>query len=156
MKTGEMKKDKWCLVLLLITSLILLGACQEDESPVVELNCHVEGILGPDDDVAGKWKLVKESIISIVHQEIEVRDYSCENIYYHFKQDGKLEIQNDGEGGFYESGNYDYEFILPSENESHFILELENFQWRVEIVGKVMTFKMANLDEPIKYFIRME
>lgn len=156
MKIDGMKKEKRYLFLLIISSLIFLGACQEDERPEIELNCHVEGIIGSEDDVVGKWKLVKEKKISIVHPEIEVRDYSCDNIYYHFKQEGKLEIQNNVEGGFYESGTYDYEFIPPADNETQFILELENYQWRVAIEGRIMTFNMALVDEPLKYFIRME
>lgn len=156
MKNEGLKKEKRYLFLLIISSLIFLGACQEDERPEIELNCLVEGLLGPEDDVVGKWKLVKERKISIVHPEIEVRDYSCDNIYYHFKQEGKLEIQNNVEGGLYGSGTYDYEFIPPADSETQFILELENYQWRVAIEGRIMTFNMALVDEPVKYFIRME
>lgn len=56
--------------------------------------CPVVAVSAPDDDITGKWKLVKGQT---VFYEPRTEDYSCSNSVYHFQQDGILTISSDKE-----------------------------------------------------------
>jgi hypothetical protein len=141
---------------LLSLSLILFGACQEDALPQSELNCHVEAVEGSEGDVVGKWKMVKRETIRLVSGEIEVRDYSCDNIIYYFRADGVLEINNNVGGWRYETGIYSYELIPSAENEDQINLHIGDFKWPFKIGKSEMTLNMSHVDGPIFLFLRIE
>ena len=58
--------------------------------------CPVVAVSGADDDVVGKWQLVK--VHTVFRAEGEgIADHSCDNTVYHFQKDGILTISSDKE-----------------------------------------------------------
>ena len=70
--------------------------------------CQVVPVAGANDDITGKWKLVKGRTL---FYEPRTEDFSCNDIVYHFQADGKLTISRDIEDlmGF-SAGQHTYEF----------------------------------------------
>ncbi|MCH7414893.1 hypothetical protein MM213_15440 [Belliella sp. R4-6] len=156
MKNKKIQSVRAWGVGLLFLVLMMIASCQEDGLPEGELKCPVEAVEGQEDDVVGKWKLVERRTISLFSGEIEVKDYSCDNVLYCFKPDGVLQI-NDNVGGWgYETGVYNYELIPPAENEDHIKLRIGDLKWPFKIGESEMTLNMAHVDGPISLFLRIE
>jgi len=98
--------EKLFSFLIIFSSLLMMLACQEEMRPEGELRCPVEALSGTRDDVAGKWKLVRGEILPSTSPEVISEDYSCDNIIFHFGEDGSLVITSDVE---------DYIGIIPEE-----------------------------------------
>src|SRR5690606_11860501 len=99
------KSPNQLIWILCLTLLPLLGACRkeglnEDDS----LRCPVTSKEGPEDSVIGKWKLVK-----VLSFDGKFQDYSCDNVFYYFKEEGILTISGVKEG-MISRGNGEYAF----------------------------------------------
>ncbi|MFC4872722.1 hypothetical protein [Negadavirga shengliensis] len=85
---------KYIFAALLAFMICCCTACSEAEEPHME--CEVEPVAGDDNDVTGTWKLViGEHVFDPAAPRME--DYSCDNIIYHFRDDGLLSISSDVE-----------------------------------------------------------
>jgi hypothetical protein len=59
-----------------------------EESYEQELSCPSPAKTGEMDDIVGKWKLILEI------NKSDTSDRSCEDIVYHFREDGTLTVSN--------------------------------------------------------------
>lgn len=109
-----MKVMEKAVYLILLVFCCTAASCTGDEvEPEMGQTCPVEAVEGPADDIVGKWKMVwmRRGF------SIETVDHSCNNIIYHFRPDGILEVNSDvEEAGGYAFGEYDYELILDPYN----------------------------------------
>lgn len=98
-----------------IACMIILpffGACQKNEPnrDELKLKCPFMPKNGADDNVLGKWKLVKGRGSMMAPTPAQVQDYSCNNVIYHFQEDGTLHITGVSEGMIsYPNGQYFFE-----------------------------------------------
>lgn len=153
---GIIRKGIFALMFL---SLILIGACQEDALPQGELKCPLEAVDGQEDDVVGKWKMVWRREINF-STGIDTTDYSCNNIIYHFKPDGILEVISDVEEAGHSKGEYNYELIWDPYNSGATTfrgIKIGDFErWACSIKTTNMTSDTSPLDGPTLHFVRIE
>ncbi len=155
MKTLVIFRPKWIYMVGMVLFLPLLGGCQERENPDGELRCHVDAVIGPEDDVVGKWKLVWERGAFLNRDTV---DYSCNNVIFQFRPDGILEVSGDVEEDGPPVGDYNYELTLSPlyEHMGGYTLKIANTSWVCYIETKSMTLDIRPLDGPVRYFIRIE
>ncbi|SIS50540.1 hypothetical protein [Belliella pelovolcani] len=154
MKNKKIQSVRAWGVGLLFLVLIMMASCQEDAAPDDELRCQVEAIDGSEDEVVGKWKLIKAEIL---FGNPRNEDYSCDNIIYHYRNDGILRITNNTSDISHGSGEYPYEFIPASLSENGYpILKRANSIWPCHIEKNNMTIYLMALDGPILHFLRTE
>ncbi|KEO75450.1 hypothetical protein [Anditalea andensis] len=157
MKNIGIRLEKWMFFIFVLIVMNLTGSCQEVDTIEEDLKCRIESVNGPDDDVIGKWKLVKEERFRMIDGEIRINDYSCNNIIYEFKEDGLLEVTNDTGDENHASGEYSYEFTSASSNENGYpILKKGNLSWPCNIENSSLTLNLASLDGPTLFFIRIK
>lgn len=113
--------------------------------------CPVVAVSGPDDDITGKWKLVKGQT---VFYEPRTEDYSCSNIVYHFQQDGIVTISSDKEDYSPDSSAYEFEQISLYTHD--FTLKIGNIEYGCSISEGKMILDNSQLDGPIRYFVRIQ
>lgn len=147
MKTKRLKLLGISLLILPLCTVLLGAGCQKKDE-----KCTINAINGPEDNIIGKWKLVKGEEVFYNPRTV---DYSCNNVIYQFKTDGVLIITSDivdiiGFG----TGKYSYEFIL-TDKGSH-TLKVDNSQGGCSILGSDLTINYAYLDGPILYLIRVQ
>lgn len=106
----QKKMKRWLWPLLLCLSLLLPWGCESDEEKVeictIGLKCPVSPLSGKAGDIVGKWKLVLATETQVSTPQL--MDYSCDNIIYEFRKDGKLVITSDVEGQL--EGEYAYTY----------------------------------------------
>jgi len=142
---------------LVFFGITLMASCQEVEIPEGKLRCQVEAVAGEEDDVVGKWKLVQERRFKMINGEIQLIDYSCNNIIYRFNLTGILEITNDVGRDGHVPGEYVFELISPSLGEINYhILKIGTLSWPCMIEKRNMTLNLAHVDGPTLYFVRIE
>ncbi|MCE7054021.1 hypothetical protein LZF95_04970 [Algoriphagus sp. AGSA1] len=141
-----------------VLSILPLAGCTESESPDEVLGCQVETVAGPEDDVTGKWKLIRQNTFRLYNGDIEVKDYSCDNIVYHFNPNGVVKIDNDVEGGGrHVTGEYVFELIRHAfDGKDYYVLKIGTLNWPCRIKESHMTLNMAHVDGPTLYFSRIE
>ncbi|MBK7480595.1 MAG: hypothetical protein IPI69_13350 [Bacteroidales bacterium] len=140
------------LILVLLGLIIMPGGCKTDEQ-----GCHVKTIKGPENDITGKWKLIKGQTVFYNPQTI---DYSCDNIIYHFESDGRLKIDSDIDDiiGF-DSGEYTYEFsmsVLYENIEEKFTLKINDIHLPCNISRSDLIIDDSPLDGPILHLVRIK
>ncbi len=144
------------LALVAFPSLILAG-CGEDNNPE-NLRCRVRAVAGPEDDVVGKWKLVRVRQAYFT-REPEVTDYSCDDIVYHFRSDGSLVVNNSVTEAAHHAGDYNYEFIwdpFDSGASSFRGLKIAHNRWGCSVETTMMTLDASPTDGPKMEFIRID
>lgn len=83
-----MKSASFC-VLLLFT----LSACRPvDSTESEQLNCKVVAVGGPTNSVDGTWKLIRRHTMFYGRE-----DMSCDDIYFHFKRNGRMIVESKSE-----------------------------------------------------------
>jgi len=136
-------------------SLVLFGFlcshCSEAEDP--EMACPVVAVSGPDDDVVGKWALVKVHTVFSAEGE-GIADHSCDNTVYHFQQDGILTTSSDKEG--FSSGTSSYELSQIPSQPGHYTLTIGNITYGCSISKSTMSFGNPALDGPVRDFVRIQ
>jgi hypothetical protein len=139
---------------LLLSFWAGLGCTGDEGEPERGRACPVEAVEGPEDEIVGKWKMVWE-IGSFLVDSV---DHSCDNIIYHFRPDGILEVSSDVEGAGYSVGEYDYELISDPYNMGATTgVEISNFlRWACFIEPTNMILDIRPLDGPVKHFSRIE
>lgn len=135
-------------ILLLGSILIVLACfnCTDDENP--DMACLVVAANGPDDDIIGKWKLVKTEKLS----QIDPRtiDYSCDNITYYFQENGTLSIKRDREDYIgYPTGQHMFEFMHSEYNHKNYFLAIEGAQYSCIILNGGRTMDLEPLGGPL-------
>jgi len=152
MKNNRIKSERWWYFGMVLISISMNAACQDVDTPEGELRCQVEGVAGEEDDVVGKWRLIWER----KGFSLDTVDYSCNNIIYHFKPEGKLEVSNNS----HVEGEYNYEFIWDPFNSGAATftgIKIGDYQrWACMIDKTNMTLDLTPLDGPLKFFIRVE
>lgn len=142
-----------CMKKFQLYSLVLLGFlcshCSEAEDP--DMACPIVAVIGADDDIVGKWKLVKGQT---VFYEPRTEDYSCSDIVYHFQQDGILTISSVKED--YSPDPSAYEFDQISLYAHEFTLKIGNRKYGCSISEGRMILDGSPLDGPIRYFVRIQ
>ncbi|MCL6260907.1 hypothetical protein M3O96_17520 [Aquiflexum sp. TKW24L] len=148
-------KPKWIYMAGMVLLFPFFGGCQEREDPDGELKCQVDAVTGPEDDVVGKWKMVWERGAFFNRDTI---DYSCNNIIYHFRPDGFLEVRSDVEEAGLPQGDYNYELTMSPlyEHMGGYTLRISNTSWICYIKKTSMTLDIRPLDGPVTHFIRKE
>jgi hypothetical protein len=73
-----------------------------EESYEQEIACPSPAKTGEMDDIVGKWKLMLEI------NKSDISDRSCEDIIYHFREDGTLTVSNSTEVCEFEYSGYPY------------------------------------------------
>lgn len=123
------------------------------------LQCPVTAKEGADDDIIGKWKLVKAETIKLAYG-ISIEDYSCNNIIYHFQEDDSLVISGISEGmPGHENGEYSFEFNdakLYEGIEEEYTVKIEDMSIACSIQDNHMVLNNSFLDGDILYFVRIE
>lgn len=146
----------WLFFICSVLSILLLAGCTESENPDDVLSCQVETVAGPEDDVIGKWKMIRQKTFKLYNGDIEVKDYSCDNIVYHFNPNGVVKINNDAEGEEHVTGEYIFELIPPVfDGKDYYILKIGTLNWHCRIKESYMTLNMAHVDGPTLYFARI-
>ena len=120
--------------------------------------CQVVPVAGANDDITGKWKLVKGRTL---FYEPRTEDFSCNDIVYHFQADGKLTISRDIEDlmGF-SAGQHTYEFehqpLFVEYSELGYTLKIEKIKSLCGISGGSMIIDRSPFDGPILHLIRIQ
>lgn len=155
METSVNFRTKWMYIIGMVLFLPLLGGCQESEDPYGELRCQVVAVDGLEDDVVGKWKMVRRETVFF---NPETTDHSCDNVIYHFRKDGILEVSSNIGGVEHTSGNGEYAFeLIPSnQHENKFVLKIGHLNWSCDIEGNKMVLSRVSTDGPILNFLRIE
>lgn len=147
--------------------LPLCGGCQKDDVASSDLNCSFESVNGPEDDIAGKWKLIKVELFSSISDALEVRDYSCNDIVYWFYPDGTLIISSDiEEYTGHSTGKYFYETSIRPDSNDDFqndLLIIDNRSYSMFISTSEATIELNPIDplavyesKRTAYFVRMQ
>lgn len=136
----------------LVLLAFLCSHCSEAEDP--DLACPIVAVNGADDDIVGKWKLVKGQA---VFYEPRTEDYSCSNIVYHFQEDGQLVISSTIEGfqGF-SAGQHNYEFLQAPLLDHDYTLKIESVKIPCSVSGSSMIVDDSALDGPILHLVRIQ
>lgn len=108
----------------------MMSSCSSDDSneeaiDELDLECSITATKGADNDIVGKWKLVKSETFFTEHI---IEDYSCADVIYHFPQDGELAISGTEDVPDLENGSYTYQFEhsrLYEHLEKEYILSIE-------------------------------
>lgn len=140
-----------------LIALSTLAACKKedrlDESP----KCPVSAVNGANDNVIGKWKLIKAKV---VFKNQETEDYSCDDIIYDFQDDGVLLISGSSDKAIgYQEGQYMYEFTterLFEGLEEGYTISINNRKIATGIKNNQLVLNDSPLDGPILYFVRVE
>ena len=141
---------------LLIIFLLIFVGCKKTEVIDIDLKCSVVARKGNDNQIIGKWKLVKAQTVFLDPRTV---DYSCNQIIYAFDLNGNLTITADtadiiGQN----SGSYDYTFSKSS------FFEGQNEKYTIKIKQRSITCGISNgvmilddspLDGPILYLVRI-
>ena len=149
-----MEKAVYLIVLVFCCTA---ASCTGDEvEPEMGRACPVEAVEGPEDELVGKWKMVwmRRGF------SIETVDHSCDNVIYHFRPDGILEVDSDVEGIGYDVGDYNYELIWDPYNSGATTfrgVKIDDFlRWACFIEITTMILDIRPLDGPEMHFIRIE
>ena len=131
--------------------------CSEAENP--EMACAVNSISGPEDDVIGKWKLVKEHTV-FSREGPMITDHTCNNIVYHFQMGNILTISSDIEDySGIPLGQHDYELkqqpLFKHLDHDH-TLQIESAKYACSISKSTMILDSSPVDGPILHFIRIQ
>lgn len=154
-----MIKPAYLFWMLLITILVLTGGCEKKEINENELKCPVTAKEGSDDDIIGKWKLVKVNIIKLA-EEIRTEDYSCDDIIYHFREDRSLLISGVEDGmPVRQNGEYPFELmdsVLYEHMNYDHTLKIDSLKTACGIEDNAMILDASPLDGNTLYFVRVE
>lgn len=141
---------------LVLCFCAFVGCAEEDAEPELGRACPVDAVEGSEDGIVGKWKMVwmRRGF------SIDTVDFSCDNVIYHFRPDGILEVSSDVEGIGYVAGDYNYELIWDPYNSGATTfrgVKIDDFlRWACYIETTTMTLDITPLDGPMKHFIRIE
>src|SRR5690625_1434210 len=154
-----MIKPAYLFWMLLITILVLTGGCEKKEINENELQCPVTIQEGSDDDIMGKWKLIKADITRLA-EEIRTEDYSCDDIIYHFREDRSLLISGVEDGmPVQQNGEYSYELIdsiLYEHMDYDYTLKIDSQKIACGMEDNAMILDASPLDGNTLYFVRVE
>ena len=102
-----------------VLPLVSLLSCDDEPAPIEEeyvvpeeflnLECPVAYDDAESDDIIGTWRLVRTKNFNHDTKQVEVKDYSCSLIFYHFQEDGKLVVESSVEEEI-PSATYDYSY----------------------------------------------
>lgn len=106
---------------------LCFAACDDDDTPPVEeeyvvpeeflnLECPATYDDAESDKIIGTWRLVRTERYDRDTQQSEWKDYSCNLIFYHFQEDGKLVVESSMEDEI-PSETYTYTFQPYKESE---------------------------------------
>lgn len=141
----------------LLLTLVVCFHCSETGKP--DRACPVAAVSGSDDDVVGKWQLVKVHTVFTIEGD-KIADHSCNNTVYDFQKDGILIISSDREEYQDTSiGEYNYEFKLQPLYENYglsYTLKIEHMEYACGISEDNMTLDSSPLDGPVLYFVRIQ
>lgn len=157
MEDGKTYRFKIASPMMLCFCLMLHAGCETNGLSNHNLECKVNAVDGAQDNVIGKWRLVK---LEEVFYNPKVTDYSCYIIIYHFNEEGKLLVSsNIEENIIYEPGEYDYSFnigTLYEGGEENYTLKISSINWACGIQESNMALNNAPVDGPKLYFVRIE
>ncbi|TCO07121.1 hypothetical protein [Natronoflexus pectinivorans] len=154
-------KQAYPLLVTIALCFLLIGGCQKNDIATDSLKCPVDSVIGSDDDIVGKWKLVKGEVFSSTSRELRTEDYSCNNIIYHFYPDGRLMIISDIEdhiGIIDDEYSYSYEISSESNNnedQRHYLLKIDNHQYVTSISSSKLTIGLNPVDPLAVYESRL-
>lgn len=159
MKKNIFMKPIYLFWIQLVTVPAFAGGCEKKEINENELKCPVTIQEGSDDDVMGKWKLVKTDITRLA-EEIRTEDYSCDDIIYHFREDSSLLISGVEDGiPVRQNGEYPFELIdsvlYEHMNYDH-TLKIGSQKIACGIEDNAMILDASPLDGDTLYFVRVE
>lgn len=155
-----MKKLRW---LVLIPAILVCIGCEDrDDEP--DIRCPVVASKGPEDDITGKWKLVRTERISSINPLLN--DFSCDDITYHFQENDSLTIYSSNEDYIgHPTGEHRYEFIPSPFNQKTHVLAIEGTQYACVISNENMELDLEPLPGPlgplrefriVLYFMRVQ
>ncbi len=158
MKRHIVIKPIYLLWTVCIMALPLLLGCQkEDKLEEDSLQCPIVAKEGPDNNIVGKWKLVKAKA---VFNNPRTKDYSCSNIEYDFQEGGVLIVTGTSEDNLgYAEGQYPFEFKdtkLYEGIKEEYTVKIEKTSIACGIQNNNMVLDDSSLDGNILYFIRVE
>lgn len=133
-----------------------MTSCQEGEFP--NLRCQVKSISGSVEDVTGTWQLVQIKEFNMQTGKVNQRDYSCKNIFYDFRNDGIVQVENNGEQTpLFEDGEFEFEFSLSPFHETMegYTLKIRNSSWPLFLQSDEMILDASPLDGETIRFIRV-
>ena len=141
-----------------ITALYTFGACQkEDKLDKDNLQCPVVAKDGPNNDIVGKWKLVK---VQPAFSNPRTEDYSCGNVEYEFQEGGILIVTGSAENiRGYDDGQYSFEFKdikLHEGIKEKYTVKIDDMSIACGIQDNKMVLNDSFLDGDILYFVRIE
>ena len=154
MKRLIFNKNNFFSTVVILFLTCFLG-CEKGSKLNVNQRCKVEAKIGQDNDVVGKWKMIRGQ--TAFHEQRTI-DFSCNNIIYDFQTDGTLSISSDTENLIsLASGKYKYELLfepLEASNEE-FTLQIDGLVTGSEISTDAMTINHSYHDGPILHFVRV-
>ena len=159
-------------ILSLFVGMLILNGCKKAEIALINeikyssykdmrLDCPVESINGSKKSIVGKWKLVREYGGLRMEGPLN-EDYSCNMIVYHFRSNGKVEINSDIE--YYNSGVHPYALNTSPPDDKYFY-ERFGLSWMgyssetpCDIIdnGRVLVLNSTYLDGTIRFFVRIK
>jgi len=131
---------------------------EPSEEAVTAYRCSVNSVAGHQNDVLGKWKLLS---YRTVFYNPDTTDYSCDDIIYEFKSDGRLTVTSTvDEPHGYAAGDYAFELkanVAPEDGIWYYTLQIgEHSAWPAMIEPREMILSQAYLDGPVLHFARIE
>lgn len=146
--------------ILVTLSLLCFTACWGPEDPNKE--CEVVPVAGDDMDITGKWKLVSVEAHSWSEEPLK-ENYSCNNIIYHFREDGILSIsrdrrdrKDDWAGGDFWDGST-YELVENTVSNFHeFTLVIARSRHWFSLSNGIMELDTRHTDGSLITLVRIE
>jgi len=141
---------------LLAFMLLHCIACSEQEDANKE--CEVVPVAGDDNNIVGRWKLVEWQQVVMINGGWRIENYSCENIVYHFQEDGILSVSSSMEDFSGKSHNGSaYELVEESfENYNNYKLRIGTLGYWFSLVDGIMKLDMRPADGPLLTLVRIE
>ncbi|MCC5938326.1 MAG: hypothetical protein JJU34_13695 [Lunatimonas sp.] len=143
--------------ILVTLSLLCFTACWGPEDPDKE--CEVVPVAGDDNNIVGRWKLVEWQQVVMINGGWRIENYSCDNIVYHFQEDGILSVSSDVTkefGGEFHDGSM-YELAEESfDNYYSYKLKIGTLGYWFSLTDGIMKLDRRPTDGPLLTLIRIE
>src|SRR5690606_12119574 len=141
------------LIFLCAIGMLFLSNCKKDTKMIVDdYECPVKAVMGKENDIIGKWKLMKTHFPMVNRTQ----DHSCDDIVYEFRTEGIFFITQKGED--HETLTSSYELVKQPYlgHVGSFTLKIDHLEQACSIAKESMVLDDSPLDGPIKTFVRIE
>ncbi|MBB5287375.1 hypothetical protein HNQ92_005538 [Rhabdobacter roseus] len=147
-----MKKFPFIARMLLLAASLIATSCS-DGGPKT---CQVPSVEGQKNNVIGKWKLMTMDRLMGRDGPVTI-DLSCDNVIFHFMNDGTVTIHSDTEKySDYGDEKLPYEWENPTLPATYGQLTINQLTWPAGVEEREMILDNSPLDWGRRILVRIE